>query len=262
VIYILGANGFVGSAFVSYCERNKLEYKPVTRESYESLVGTECDLLINANGNSKKFLANQDPKLDFELSVQSVLKSTFDFKFQKYIHLSTCDVYANTTDVEFNSEETEIDVSKLSHYGANKYLAELLVRHYCRKWTIFRLGGMVGPNLKKNPIFDLVQGNRLFVHPNSRMQFLHTTRVAEIAMEGHERFGNEIVNLVASHPIALSNIFEMLPNRAARAHMLGTVPTDARPFTYEISARKLIAAGFGELDTESNIGRFFAEQHG
>lgn len=256
MIYIIGANGFVGSALVEHCHREGRDFRAVTRDNYDSFKGTSCDLLINANGNSKKFLANKDPRLDFTLSVESVLKTTQDFSFKKYVHLSTCDVYTNTTSVAFNAEDVQIDISKLSHYGANKLMAESVVRHYCPSWAIFRLGGMVGANLSKNPIFDLLYGEKLFVHLDTKMQFLNTSRVAEILFSTHERFTHQIVNLAAATPISLRDIYSLIPVAHQRPGILATVPDDAKPFVYEISTAKIAQATPIAIDTRTSVVQF------
>ena len=51
----------------------------INRENYNRYLGSRADILINANGNSKKYLAQEDPILEFEKSVLSVKKSLEDF---------------------------------------------------------------------------------------------------------------------------------------------------------------------------------------
>lgn len=93
MIFILGGRGFVGSAFVRYCQQNRLEHTVIDRANYAEFIGHSCDVLINANGNSKKFLAHQQPLQDFDASVRSVRASLIDFHAALYIYLSSCDVY-------------------------------------------------------------------------------------------------------------------------------------------------------------------------
>ena len=54
---ILGGNGFVGSAIVLEAESRGYETLSATSDTYLDFKGVQVDLLINANGNSKKFLA-------------------------------------------------------------------------------------------------------------------------------------------------------------------------------------------------------------
>jgi len=196
MIFILGANGFVGSAFVRYCERNNVAFTPITRDNYAACIGKTCDILINASGNSFKRTVLTNPLLDFDKNVRGTLCSLLDFQFSRFIYLSSIDVYNDLSCLQNNSEENPILPGKLSRYGLNKYLGEMLVRRYAQNYLIVRLGGMVGPGLKKNAIYDLTHGNRLFVHPNSAYQYMHTDHVARIAMHLSDLLAaEEVINL-------------------------------------------------------------------
>ena len=79
MIYILGGNGFVGSAYARYCAAKGLPHQVITRENFARFESTACDVLINANGNSRKFLADREPLHEFDLSVRSVAASLAAF---------------------------------------------------------------------------------------------------------------------------------------------------------------------------------------
>lgn len=209
MIFIIGGHGFVGSAVTRYCIRNELPYQVITRQNYEEFVGQSCDILINSNGNSKKFLANQDPKEDFRLSVASVRYSLEDFKYKKYVFFSSCDVYNDCSDRILNHEETEIDISLQSPYGFHKYMAEQSVRHVAPNWLIIRFGGFVGEGLKKNPIFDILQGGPLWLDPESELQYLNTDAAASIVMELLDRgITNEVFNLCGNGLVKLEDMIK------------------------------------------------------
>jgi dTDP-4-dehydrorhamnose reductase len=207
-VCLLGSTGFVGSAFARLFKSQGIEFAAVNIRNYQQYAGTQCDILINANGSSKKYLADEDPKLDFTLNVRSVVDSLHDFKYRLYVYLSSIDVYNNVSDPAQNHEEIVIQPEELSNYGFHKYLAELAVRKYATSppapltspfdkgrlrgilnnksspsWLIFRLGGMVGKGLKKNSIFDLLHGRPLRVHPDSAYQYLNTDDVARIVWQ-------------------------------------------------------------------------------
>jgi len=93
VIYIIGGRGYVGSGFVRYCRARGLAHQVITRETYDEFAGTACDVLVNANGNSRKFLADRDPLAEFDQSVRSVAVSLSAFKAGVYVLISTGDVY-------------------------------------------------------------------------------------------------------------------------------------------------------------------------
>ena len=130
MIFIIGGGGFVGSAFVRSCAKAGKEFSIINRQNYGEFVGKRCDVLINANGNSKKFLAQKDPLQDFDASVRSVRASLIDFRHDYYIYLSSCDVYPDCSSPETTSEDQKLDVSEQSPYGFHKYLASF--RRYTR----------------------------------------------------------------------------------------------------------------------------------
>ena len=100
--------------------------------------------------------------------------------------------------------DAAIDPSRQSPYGFHKALAEQCVRHAAPNWLIVRLGGAVGPGLKKNAIFDILQGGPLWLDPESRLQFLRTDDAARIVLDLVDRgLGCEVVNVCGKGTIAL-----------------------------------------------------------
>jgi len=180
---VLGARGFVGSAIAAEAARRGWAVLAVDKDEYDAAVGSACDLLVNANGNSRKYLAAQDPKLEFDLSVRSVERSLHDFRADVYVHLSTIDVYADASSPATTAEDAPIDPARLSPYGFHKWLAERLVEHDAPRWLILRMGGFVGPRLWKNSIHDLLAGVPLRVHPDSEYQYLDTRELARIVFD-------------------------------------------------------------------------------
>lgn len=183
MIFLIGGRGLVGSAFARTLEAAGRPFAVIGRDNYASYRGQSCELLINANGNSRKPLAKEDPLADFDASVRSVRASLIDFRFERYLHVSSCDVYPDCSSPAVTSEDQPLDPARQSAYGFHKYLAEQCVRHGARDWLIFRLGGFVGPGLKKNAIFDILQGGPLWLDPMSQLQFLETDAAARIMLD-------------------------------------------------------------------------------
>jgi nucleoside-diphosphate-sugar epimerase len=233
MIFILGGNGFVGSGFVRHLNAINIPVTVIDRTSYNEFIGSECDVFINANGNSKKFLAKDDPKAEFQASVVSVRSSLVDFKFKKYVFLSTSDVYPDCSKPELTREDTGLNVAEQSPYGFHKHLAELCVQHGAKNWLIIRQGGFVGHGMKKNAVFDVLNGDKLWVHPDSRFQFTNTEDSARIVMElVQQNISNQVFNLTATGTISVSEIMKL----AGRS-----VPHDpsTKPVCYEISTDKV-----------------------
>ena len=232
---VLGAAGFIGSAITEAAKRRGHHVHAVTRANYKDLIGTPCDLLINANGNSKKYLAARNPQEEFELSVNSVLRSIHDFPAKKYIHLSTIDVYPDHENPANNTEDAVIDAAKLSPYGFHKFLAESIVRYYAKSWIVIRMAGSVGPGLKKNSIYDLLKGAPLRVNPESLYQYMNTADlsgiVLDLAESGRDR---EIFNVVGDGLISIREIAALVPGSK-----LETAGAEAPRERYEVSVAKL-----------------------
>ncbi len=209
---VLGGKGFVGSAIAEEARRRAYSVIVVDKDEYEAAKGTPCDLLVNANGNSKKFLAKENPGLEFDLSVRSVLNSLHDFPARQYVHLSTMDVYPEISDPKLNHETVQIDTNRQSPYGFHKYLAEQLVRHYSTNWIIFRMAGFVGRGLWKNSIYDLLNNIPLRVHPDSEYQYLNTRDLAHAIFEVVQKaLTREIFNITGQGVISLRAISAMIP---------------------------------------------------
>lgn len=228
-IFVLGGNGFVGSGFVRCFNAHGVPVTVIDRTNYDQLIGAECDVFINANGNSKKFLAKDDPKAEFQASVASVRNSLVDFKFKKYVFLSTSDVYPDCSQPDLTREDTVLNVAEQSPYGFHKHLAELCVQHGAKDWLIVRQGGFVGHGMKKNAVFDVLNGDKLWVHPDSRFQFINTDDSARLVLKlVKQNISNQVFNLTATGTISVTEIMQL----AGRS-----VPSDssAKPVCYEIS---------------------------
>ncbi len=232
MIFLLGGEGFIGSAYARFFQLNNIKFEVINRSNYNKFIGLSCDLFINANGNSKKYLANNDPKSEFQYSVSSVKNSLIDFKFKKYIFLSTSDVYPDCSSPSSTKEDSVLNVMEQSTYGFHKYLAEQCVQNYANKWLIIRQGGFVGYGLKKNPIYDILFTNKIWIHPESELQFINTDTSAELVMELVDlNISNQIINLTSKGVIRLKEIIQLFNKKIEFNEAL-------TPLKYEISTEK------------------------
>jgi nucleoside-diphosphate-sugar epimerase len=202
VIFILGAQGFVGSAVVAFMEAQGIPFVGITRRNYQDVVGKSCDYFINAAGNSSKRLADTDPLADFDLNVRDVLKSLTDFHIGTYLHISSIDVYQDVSDPSRNSEEARIVPEALSRYGFHKWMGETVVKRYADRFVTIRLGGMFGNNSRKGPAHDILNGLPIWVSPASRFLFLNAATVAESIWKLRDKVG-ETFNLTATDNLSL-----------------------------------------------------------
>ena len=215
MIYIVGGHGFVGSAYVRLCQERGLAHQAIEPDNYQQFVGTECDVLINANGNSSKVLATRDPLKEFDLSVRSVADTLASFRARTYVFLSTGDVYPDPSNPETSDEATPFDIGRTSRYGLHKYLAERLVTGAHPDWLIMRMGGFVGPGIRKNAIFDMLTGAKVWLAPDSQLQFIHTDNAARLVMRLVERgVRREVVNLGAEGLVEIGDLCKRFGSRS------------------------------------------------
>lgn len=232
---VLGGRGFVGSAIAREAGLRGFKVNVVDKDNYDESIGASADLVINANGNSKKYLASQDPSQEFDLSVRSVLRSLHDFKARLYVYLSTIDVYPDMRNPANNTEAAVIDEKALSPYGFHKYMAEKLVRYYAPRWTIFRMGGFVGPGLWKNAIYDLLTGTPLKVHPDLACQHLHTHDLARILFDVISAApAGEVWNICGEGVVTVREVASWIPNAKLTVDGDGVTPDH-----FEVSTRKI-----------------------
>jgi nucleoside-diphosphate-sugar epimerase len=233
-IFLIGGAGYVGSAFARLFERRGDDFHILERDTYANFIGQSCDLLINANGNSVKMLGVRDPLADFDASVRTVRSTFADLKAARYIHISTCDVYPDCSRPELTLESSSPDLTRQSPYGFHKWLAEQCVRHAAPDWLIFRMGGFIGPGMRKNAIFDILQGGPLWLDPASELQFLSTGRCAEIVTDLALRtdLSGEVFNLCGRGVVRLSEVIEAAGRPV-------TVNPGSQRVRYEVSIDKI-----------------------
>ncbi|MCL2330849.1 MAG: NAD-dependent epimerase/dehydratase family protein [Phycisphaerae bacterium] len=253
MVFVMGGRGFVGSAYGRLFARLGIEHEILEIDNYAHYRGRSCDILINANGNSKKFLATQDPLAEFDGTVRPVCQSLHDIKFNKYVLCSTCDVYNEFADPALNHEAVEIDPARQSRYGFHKHIAERFVRYEAKDYLIFRFGGFVGPNMRKNPIFDILNGGPLWLAAESRLQFLHTDVAAATVWNMIQRgIRGETFNLCGNGLVCLQDVM-------AWAGRSVPVKENSPAVTYHINISKI--QQYVDIPSTSETVRQFVEEY-
>lgn len=198
----------LGSNLVQYFREN-FQITAIHKDNYNTNIGKSFDILINANGNSKRFWANQHPQDDFIASTVSVYKNIFDFSADLYIYISSPDVYENHTGPEYTKENEEINPKNLEIYGFHKYLAETIVKQHKKKFLILRCSMILGANLKKGPFCDIINDNPIFVTHQTRLQLITTHAIAEIIKSLLDKHVlNNILNVGGMGTFAFTKIKE------------------------------------------------------
>ena len=214
MIFVLGGDGFLGKGITKILKEEGKNYKIINKTNYKKYINKKCDILINTSTNSYKYLAKKDYFYDFDNTVINISNSIKNFKFKKYILISSCEVYNDLSNKKFNSENSNINPILLSNYGLNKFLGELLVKKSCNKWLILRCNGLVGSHMKKNPIYDLLNNKKLYINPESKFQFLNTTYVGKVLNKLiNKNIINEVFNVSGKNSISINKIAEILKIR-------------------------------------------------
>jgi nucleoside-diphosphate-sugar epimerase len=136
-------------------------------------------------------------------------EAVVDFPAGCVLHLSSIDVYNDTSDPARNTEDAPVELRTLSVYGFHKRLAEEVVLRHARRSVIFRLAGMFGANSTKGPAHDILNGLPIWVSPGSRFLLLDTATVVRAVWDLREHPG-ETFNVAASDNITLSGFSEIV----------------------------------------------------
>lgn len=185
IIKILGKNGFVGQTVF-----NTLTSKFTITED------DKCDILINCAGFSRMYVANKQPE-EMHKVENSVIEKINNTKFERLIHVSTISA----------------EVHHQSNYGKiKKQIEDYLMSKY--DTLVLRLGGLVGPGLKKNVVFDILNDRPLFVTEDSFYNYITTNEVANIIDYMIKIQIKDIINVGAINSIrvqGIANIFNKYP---------------------------------------------------
>ena len=252
-IGILGGKGLLGGDLVSFFGVDRKVF-PIDRDNYDQMVSQKFDLLINANGNSKRFWANEHPLEDFEASTFSVYKSLRDFQFKKYLYISSSDVYPNHEDPSLTKEDQDINPALLSPYGFHKYLSEKIVQNRAADWVILRSSLILGEGLKKGPFYDIMTCNPLFITLDSQLQIITTQAVAQI-IEAllSQSVSNKVFNVGGKGTFSFLKTSDFFPNPI-------TVSDQAKPQVYKMNVEKI--SDLYPLKTSEEYLKDFLIRHG
>jgi nucleoside-diphosphate-sugar epimerase len=95
---------------------------------------------------------------------------------------------------------------------------------------------MVGPGLRKNPVFDILNRQPLRIHPDSRYQFMHTGDVARILWDlARSKLRKEIFNLCGDGLISPREIAAF----AGKSLDLTLLPAESAPRIVDVNIGKI-----------------------
>jgi len=119
-----------------------------------------------------------------------------------FVLISTVDVFGSSLGAD---EDTHIEETGLHPYGLHRRLLEKFVASHFERHLIVRLPGLVGPGLRKNIIFDFLNGNNLhLIESRGVFQFYPMVNLwndIQIALNA----GLSLVHL-AAEPVSVAEI--------------------------------------------------------
>jgi dTDP-4-dehydrorhamnose reductase len=225
---LIGYTGFVGSTLLRQVEFGSL-YRSTNIQEIE---GRTFDIVVCAGAPAQKWLANKDPESD-QRQIDGLIRHLKTITCNRFILISTVDVFQNAVGVDENSP---VDEAGLHAYGLNRRRLEKFVQANFPDHLIVRLPGLVGPGLRKNVIFDLLNGNNLLtIESRSVFQFYPMVNLWYDIGKALDA-GLRLVHLSAE-PISVSDLSLLGFGRPFVQHLAST------PARYDM--RTCHAAAFG-----------------
>lgn len=240
---LIGFSGFVGGTLFKQAQFEAL-YRSTNISEIE---GKSFDTVVCAGAPAQKWIANREPEADLQ-KIEGLIAHLKTVRCNTFILISTVDVFKNPIGVD---EETLVDEVGLHAYGLHRRRLEKFIENHFSNHLIVRLPGLVGPGLRKNVIFDILNNNNLQaiesrgvfqfypmvnlwsdiqVALNSGLKLVHLTAepisVAQVSKQGFGKpFEQELGNQPATYDL-----------RTKHAKLFGGVGP------YQYSARETIQA--------------------
>ncbi len=185
---LVGHTGFVGSTLLHHAAFDAC----YNSKNVESLATERFGLLVCAGVSAVKWQANRDPAAD-QVAIDRLTAALDRAEAAELILISTIDVYPDPA--AGGTEGTPIDPAANHAYGRHRYALENWCRQRFPKVLVVRLPALFGPGLRKNAVFDLLQGHCLGnINPAAAFQWYPLERLwADIAVA--RRAGLDLVNL-------------------------------------------------------------------
>jgi nucleoside-diphosphate-sugar epimerase len=225
---LLGHSGFVGSLLKKQTRFDNLYRSTDIIEIH----GREFDCIVCAAAPAQKWLANKDPEADHRV-IDSLIGHISRVTCRTFILVSTVDVYQAALGVDEGTPPVE---NGLHAYGLNRLRLERFVQQRFDNHLVVRLPGLVGPGLRKNVIFDLLNDNNLSaIDSRGVFQFYPLVNLW-FDIQAAVAAGLKLVHLTAE-PISVKDVALQGFNKAFEQELV------ASPAVYDMRSRH--AAIFG-----------------
>lgn len=200
---LIGSTGFVGTTLAGQIPFDLAVHRP----DLDRIRGVAADQVVCAGLPAAKYLANADPDGDWRNTVR-VAGALSEVRTNDVMLVSTVDVYG----VPVGVDETSMPAyDGAQAYGRNRAWFEAFVRAEFPDHLVLRLPGLFGTGLRKNLVFDLLEGRDeqwRGVNGRSTFQFIDVADVWSY-VEPARADGIRVLNL-ATEPVtaeAVADIF-------------------------------------------------------
>lgn len=225
---LIGHTGFIGG---------NLAHQATFTDSYNStniaeIEGREFDLLVCSGVTATKWWANQNAVED-RTRIAGLLSHLRHVKAKRVFVISTVDVYPVTRGVD---ESFDCHSVPNHAYGENRlYFEDAMTAHFPDA-MICRIGGVFGPGLKKNLIYDLLHDNGVEkINLDSSFQFYNVNHVWTDLQQMEQR-GLRLVNFL-TEPVTMREVVQAaFPGKA-----VGSEPAPLA--AYDVHTRHAAAMG-------------------
>lgn len=228
---LIGHTGFVGSNLIGQQGFDKL----YNSTSIGQIDGDHFTDVICAGVGAVKWWANQNADED-RARIEGLIAHLDTITTDNFTLISTIDVYGSPIGV---SEADQPILEGLHAYGSNRAMLERYVSDRFANHQIVRLPALFGAGLKKNAIYDLMNGNRIdVINGASVFQWYPLERLsADLELARTRHLG--VVNL-ATEPVSMEEI-------RARFFPGSAIGADAAPQA-RYDMRTIHDAEFGGVD--------------
>ncbi|MDR2689488.1 MAG: pyridine nucleotide transhydrogenase [Azoarcus sp.] len=194
---LIGYSGFVGESLL-----RQTRFEALYRSNnIHEIDGRRFDTVVCAGAPAQKWIANRDPEADRQ-KIEGLIAQLQSMRCSTFVLISTVDVFKNPAEVD---EDSLVEESGLHAYGLHRRRLEKFVEANFDRFLIVRLPGLVGPGLRKNVIFDLLNNNNLdAIESRSVFQFYPMVNLwpdIQIALRG----GLPLIHLTAA-PVSVAEV--------------------------------------------------------
>jgi hypothetical protein len=194
---LIGHTGFVGSTLL---KQHAFE-QGFRSTTIGEIDGREFDLAVCCAAPAQKWMVNREPAADLH-KIKGLIAHLGSIRCSSFILISTVDVFKVPVGVH---EGTPVDEVGLNPYGLHRRQLEKFVEERFSNHLIVRLPGLVGPGLRKNVLFDFLNGNNLHaIDSRGVFQFYPMVNLWH-DIETALRSGQKLVHLTAE-PVRVAEI--------------------------------------------------------